>query len=376
MPSTSFTDDVTIIYAEWLNEVNTLLWGVFNGSSTPAEARTAIGLVIGSDVQGYDATLQSLAALGTGADKLAYSTGVDTWTETTITAFARQLLDDTTAASMRTTLGLVIGTDVQGIDATLTSLAGLGTAADKLAYTTGIDTWAETPLTAYARTLLDDADAAAARTTLGLGTLAVQNTADNDHLYLGTGNDLDLYHSGTESYLVNNTGNLNINQEVTSGSIFVRANDYLGVPQTGFNVRSSGTSVRGELWHNGSGGGYATAGGLYADAFAGGVQSLGTTGATAAVNCLSGQNVYAELGANTQFQLSNITQVGGNFTLRFWLAQDATGSRVPSWSSTVHWPGGVTPTWTTTPNKMDIVEISNYGSVFWGRVIGLNYTEV
>lgn len=38
-----------------------------------------------------------------------------------------------------------------------------------------LDTWSETDLTSYARTLLDDATAAAARTTLGLGTIAVHD---------------------------------------------------------------------------------------------------------------------------------------------------------------------------------------------------------
>ncbi len=37
--------------------------------------------------------------------------------------------------------------DVQAFDATLTSIAALGTAADKLAYTTGLDTWAEATIT-------------------------------------------------------------------------------------------------------------------------------------------------------------------------------------------------------------------------------------
>lgn len=56
----------------------------------------------------------------------------------------------------------------QAADATLTSLAALGTAADKFAYTTGIDTWAEAAITSFGRSLIDDADAAAALVTLGI----------------------------------------------------------------------------------------------------------------------------------------------------------------------------------------------------------------
>lgn len=44
---------------------------------------------------------------------------------------------------MCASLGLIIETDFQTFDATLASLAGLGTAADRFAYTTALDTRAE-----------------------------------------------------------------------------------------------------------------------------------------------------------------------------------------------------------------------------------------
>ncbi len=59
----------------------------------------------------------------------------------------------------------------QPLDATLTALAGIATAADRLIYAIGQDKFQVTPLTAFIRTLLDDADAAAARLTLGAAPL-------------------------------------------------------------------------------------------------------------------------------------------------------------------------------------------------------------
>ena len=81
-----------------------------------------------------------------------------------------------TALAARANLGLEIGVNVQAYDAGLLSIAGLTTLADRSIYTTASDTYAVYTLTAAGRAILDDADAAAQRTTLGLGTAAVKNT--------------------------------------------------------------------------------------------------------------------------------------------------------------------------------------------------------
>lgn len=78
------------------------------------------------------------------------------------TATGTALFTAADAAAARTAIAAQVS------DATLTSLAALGTAADKLAYTTGVDTWAEASLTAAGRALIDDADAAAQLVTLGV----------------------------------------------------------------------------------------------------------------------------------------------------------------------------------------------------------------
>ena len=77
-----------------------------------------------------------------------------------------------TAAASGT--GYVIGTDVQAYHANLAALAGLSGAADRLPYFTGAGAMSLATFSAFGRTLIDDADNSAARTTLGLGTMATQ----------------------------------------------------------------------------------------------------------------------------------------------------------------------------------------------------------
>ncbi len=67
-------------------------------------------------------------------------------------------------------------TGYQPLDAMLTALAGLVTANNKGLYFTGPDAPVQYDLSPFARTILDDADAAAVRATLVLGALAVLNT--------------------------------------------------------------------------------------------------------------------------------------------------------------------------------------------------------
>lgn len=72
--------------------------------------------------------------------------------------------------------GLVPGlAGKQPLDALLTAVAALVTAADKIAYFTGVDTVALTDFTSAARTFCSAADAAAQRSALGLGSAATLN---------------------------------------------------------------------------------------------------------------------------------------------------------------------------------------------------------
>jgi hypothetical protein len=87
------------------------------GGTSASEARTLLGVSISSDVQAYNVGLQSISGLTTAANKMIYTTASDTYAVTDLTAFARTILDDADAATVRTTLSLVPGTDIQAFDA-------------------------------------------------------------------------------------------------------------------------------------------------------------------------------------------------------------------------------------------------------------------
>ena len=76
------------------------------------------------------------------------------------------------------------------------------------------------------------------------------------------------------------------------------------------------------------------------------------------------------LGGNRVLAVSNV-DVGQKFTIR--LVQDGTGTRTVTWFSTIKWPGGLTPTLTTTGGKTDVFGfICTAANTYDGFVIGYN----
>lgn len=100
-------------------------------------------------------------------------------------------------------------TGKQPLDATLTALAAVATAANKLIYATGADTFATTDITAYGRTLIALADAAALKSSLATIAVTASSIASPGYVSLDlTGNgtaDITLQW-GTGSIGANTTG--------------------------------------------------------------------------------------------------------------------------------------------------------------------------
>jgi len=201
------------------------------GASTAANARTNLGLAIGSDVQAYSSTLSGLTIVTTGADEMLYTTSSGVFAVSPISSIGRAIISGSTASTVRTTLGLgnmsiqepgsvtisggtivgitdiavadggtgastasaartnlglVIGTDVQAYDAGLASIAGLATSSGTLLYTTDSDAYTTIGVDDFMKTMLaSGTSAGAVRSYIGLGAIALNNAITSADISAG-----------------------------------------------------------------------------------------------------------------------------------------------------------------------------------------------
>jgi hypothetical protein len=153
-----------------------------------AQIRFAVDFYSVADTEGDDSLLQKAIAAGAssltgnirllqqlvgGADKVPYFTSAAAMNMFVATAFSRTLLAMTNSTQWRDALGISAVTSDNVV-----AFGDLPSSANTIGYFTGTGTMALTNLTSFARTILDDADAATVRATLLLGTAATHPSTD------------------------------------------------------------------------------------------------------------------------------------------------------------------------------------------------------
>jgi hypothetical protein len=132
-----------------------------------------LGAAVWQRYQAYDAELAALAGLTSAADKLPYFTGSGTAAVADFSAFGRSIVDDASEAAFKATTNLETGVDVQAWSANLDEYAAVNPTSAGLALLDDTDASAQLTtlgVSAFIKTLLDDTDSATARATLEIET--------------------------------------------------------------------------------------------------------------------------------------------------------------------------------------------------------------
>lgn len=373
-------------------------------------------------IQPLDAGLTSIAGLTTAANKMIYTTALDTYAVIDLTAFARTIIDDADASAVRTTLGLVIGTNVQAYDAGLLSLAGLTYASDSFIKVTATDVYAirtitETKTDLSLNNVTNDAQIAKSLGTTQGDIIYFTGSATPVRLAKGAATEVLTMNAGATApeWAAAGGGYTNLTEFIaqTAWRVFYSNTDgdvtELALGADGTYLKSGGAAVA-PSWETPAGSGTVTTSGTPVDddyakftaatviegrSYAemktdlgymtdlvddttpdlggeldAGAHSIGftqqsTTGdGTTTINWTLGNKFKFTFGA--QNDTFTFTAPTNPCNILLMLIQDGTGSRTATWPGTVKWAGGTAPTLTTGANTIDMCSFYWDGTNYFG----------
>tara|TARA_R100000234_G_scaffold31776_1_gene18696 strand:+ start:484 stop:1443 length:960 start_codon:yes stop_codon:yes gene_type:complete len=178
--------------------------------------------------------------------------------------------------------------------------------------------------------------------------------ADNAKAKFGTGEDLSLYHNGTNSFIENTTGYLRITGN--SGQVYIQSDDDVRITGHAADESMARFHKNGavELYHDNvkkietASGGVSLTGGAAAN-----ITAL-SDGATITIDMATACHHSVTLGGNRTFAAPSNQVVGQAGSI--FITQDGTGSRTASFNSAFKFVGGTAPTLTTTAAAVDRID--------------------
>ena len=168
---------------------------------------------------------------------------------------------------------------------------------------------------------------------------------DNQKIRFGTGNDLEIFHNGSQSKIADTVGN---ELRINANTIRFRA---AADDETYANFIDDGAV---ELYHNNvkkietASGGIALTGGAAAN-----ITAL-SDGATITIDMATACHHSVTLGGNRTFAAPSNQAVGQSGSI--FITQDGTGSRTAAFNSAFKFVGGTAPTLTTTAAAVDRID--------------------
>jgi len=193
---------------------------------------------------------------------------------------------------------------------------------------------------------------------------------DGEKALFGTGNDLQMYHDGSNSYILDNG----------TGVLFIDASSQLQLRSAAQDIyvqciENSGVNL---FWDNAkkletTSAGVDVTGELIADSYNETYAAVTSSSNATTVDCEAGNAFSHTLTENTTFSFSTTPASGTAYSFSIEIIQDASASGfVVTWPSSVDWPSATAPTLTATASAKDVFIFTTRdgGSNWYGFTAG------